>query len=58
MSKRTRRRFSEDQKRQAVGDYVSGQRQATEVAAELDIAVGLLYKWKADFEQKDRSSRV
>ena len=51
MAKKVRRRFSEEQKRRAVDDYVSGSRSAVEVVEELEIAVGQLYRWKAEFEQ-------
>ena len=58
MAKKVRRRFSEEQKRRAVDDYVSGSRSAVEVVEELEIAVGQLYRWKAEFEQRAKSGRV
>lgn len=58
MSKRARRTFDLEQKREAVEAYVSGRQSAADVAAELNISQGLLYKWKATLEELDRSKHL
>lgn len=59
MSKRkTRRKFSDEQKRASVNEYLEGKRSASEIANDLGIAVGQLYRWKAQLEEKDRSGRI
>ena len=58
MSKKSRRKFSEEDKRNAVEEYLSGQRSAMEIATELSVSVGLIYRWKSDFENRDRSGRI
>jgi transposase-like protein len=40
MGKRSKRKFSEEIKRKAVDDYVSGRKTAAEVASGIDIAQG------------------
>jgi len=59
MSKKgPRRKFSEETKRKAVDEYLSGAKSAMEVATELTISVGLLYRWKAEFEQAAKAERI
>ncbi len=58
MSKKSRRKFTDEEKRKAVDEYGSGSRSAMEVATDLGVAVGLIYRWKSDFENKERSGRV
>jgi transposase-like protein len=59
MSKKgPRRKFSEETKRKAVDEYLSGTKSAMEVATELTISVGLLYRWKAEFEQVAKTERI
>jgi transposase-like protein len=59
MSQKTsRRKFSEETKRKAVHEYISGAKSAIEVANKLSIAVGLLYRWKAEFEQAERYQKI
>jgi transposase-like protein len=59
MSKKgPRRKFSEETKRKAVDEYLSGTKSAMEVATELTISVGLLYRWKAEFEQAAKTERI
>ncbi len=53
-----RRHFSDEIKRQAVEDYVSGRKTATELCAELGIAQGLIYKWKVWADESAREGRV
>lgn len=53
-----KRHFSDEIKRQAVGDYVSGRKTATELSAELGIAQGLIYKWKVSLDENTREGRI
>lgn len=55
---KTKRQFSEETKKQAVDDFVSGRRTAAEIAAELGLAQGVIYRWRVQLEAKDRGNRV
>jgi transposase-like protein len=56
--KKSRRSFDNETKRAAVDAYVSGQKTPLEVANELNIAVGLLYKWRTDMSDAGKEARV
>jgi transposase-like protein len=56
--KEPRRKFTEEQKRKAVDEYLTGTKTAMEVANELTIAVGLIYRWKAEFERAAKDQRI
>lgn len=58
MSKKPKRKFSEEVKRQAVDDYTSGRKSAAEVAHEIGVAQGLVYQWKIQLEEKRVKGRV
>lgn len=58
MGKRSKRKFSEEIKRKAVDDYVSGRKTAAEVASEIGIAQGQIYQWKIQLEEKRVKGRV
>ncbi len=58
MSRRKRRTFTADQKLNAVSSYLGGRKTVNEIATELDVAVGQIYRWKADLEEKERSRKV
>lgn len=53
-----RRQFSEEIKRQAVDDFVSGRKSAVEIAAELCIAQGVIYRWRVQLEEQARGTRI
>lgn len=53
-----KRQFSEETKQQAVDDFVSGRRSAAEIAAELGLAQGVIYRWRVQLEAKARGARV
>lgn len=53
-----KRQFSDEIKRQAVADYVSGRKTAAEVATELQIAQNLIYRWRAEFEAEQKGERI
>lgn len=56
--KEPRRKFAEEQKRKAVDEYVSGERSVVEIAAELQVAPELIYKWKSNFELEKKRARI
>ena len=56
--KRPKRYFSDEEKRRAVEEYVSGRKKAAEVASEINIAVGLLYKWRVMLAESDKGARI
>lgn len=59
MSKKDpRRKFSIEEKQRAVNQYLSGAKSAAEVANQLQIAVGLLYRWKSEFELQAKNQRI
>lgn len=55
---RQKRFYPEDLKRQAVEDYVSGRKTAAQVASELGVAQGVIYKWKVRFDEKAKGARI
>ena len=52
MGRKPRRLFTDEQKRAAVDDYVSGRKTAAQVAAELAVAPDQVYKWKISQEER------
>lgn len=58
MAKRTRRQFTEEQKRKAVDDFVSGRRTAEQVAIENDVERGVIYKWRVQLDERAKGARI
>jgi transposase-like protein len=58
MSKKTKRHFSDEVKRQAVDDYVSGRKSAAQISAEVGVVQNMIYRWRAELEAKDRGQRI
>lgn len=58
MSKKTRRKFTQDQRDKAVDDYLSGERSASQIAIDLDTDVQTIYRWKVLREEKLKGARV
>lgn len=58
MKKKSRRQFTDDQKRIAVDDYVSGRKTAAQVAAENDVPVGVIYRWRVQLDEKAKGARI
>ena len=56
--KNRRQVFNREQKQAAVDEYVSGKKRAAEVAAELGISQGLLYKWRAMLSEAAKGERI
>lgn len=50
--------FTDEQKRKAVDEYVSGQKRAEDIAKELKVPQGYLYKWRVQLSEKGKSVRV
>ena len=53
-----KRFFPEDVKKQAVEAYVSGRKTALEIATELGVAQGVIYKWKVRFDERAKGARI
>ena len=58
MTKKTRKRFTQEQRDWAVDSYLSGEKSAQEVATELGIDVQNIYRWKTVREEKAKGLRV
>lgn len=58
MSKKPKRKFSDELKRKAVDEYTSGRKTAAEVAQEHDVAQGQVYQWKIQLEERRVKGRV
>ena len=58
MSKRSKRNFSLDVKKQAVDDFVTGRKPAQEIANKLDITTAMLYKWRTWLDERDKGARL
>lgn len=58
MQKRVRRHFSDEQKRKAVDDFVSGRKSAEQVAAENDVSSGMIYKWRVQLDEQAKGVRI
>lgn len=53
-----KREFKPEDKKRAVDDYVSGRRTTAQIAAELNCAPNLIYRWKAEAEAERRAERA
>lgn len=53
-----RRHFSDEIKRQAVEDYVSGKKTVAELSIELGVAQGVIYRWKVCLDENTREGRI
>lgn len=58
MTKKTRKRIRQEIRSQAVDDYTSGKREASEIAQELGMSVQNIYRWKTVREEKAKGVRV
>lgn len=54
---KSRRKFTKEQKDQAIDDYLSGDRSAQQIAADLDTDVQAIYRWKTAREEKQKGAR-
>lgn len=58
MAKRSRRQFTDEQKRKAVDDYVSGRKTAEQVAIENGVERGVVYKWRVQLDERAKDARI
>jgi len=56
--KKKKYQFTEEQKRKAVDEYVAGHRRAEDIAKELGIPQGYLYKWRVQLSERGKNARV
>ena len=53
-----KRKFTDAVKLAAVDDYVSGRKSAAQVAAENEISIPRVYKWKVQLDEKAKGARI
>jgi transposase-like protein len=53
-----RRRFSHEFKRKLVEEYLSEKRSAAQIAAEHEISVGQIYRWRVQLEEDAKGVRA
>ncbi len=58
MQRKPRRQFTDEQKRIAVDDYVSGRKTAEQVAAENGVSHSVIYKWRVWLDEKAKGARI
>jgi len=58
MAKKTRKKFTEEEKRQAVADYVSGTRTAQAIANELGTDIQAIYRWRTFYDEQKKDLRL
>lgn len=58
MGRKPRRKFTDEQKQKAVSEHLSGSKPAEQIALENDVEVGVIYKWKAQFNAAAKGQRV
>jgi transposase-like protein len=58
MGRRPRRTLTLEQKQDAVRRHLSGENTVHELAQELEVATGQIYKWKAQLEEHSEKQRV
>lgn len=52
MNKKTRRKYTPEEKRKAVADFISGTKTAQQVVQDLDTDPNAVYRWKAIQEEE------
>lgn len=58
MTKKSRRKFTTEQKTKAVNDYVSGRKSAAQIAAQLGIDSQMIYKWRVQLDEHAKDKRI
>ena len=58
MTKQTRKKFSKEEKRKAVDDYVSGRKSAHDIAAEIGTEPQAIYRWKTLATEEAKGFRI
>lgn len=54
----SKRKFSDEIKRKAVDDYVSGRKSAAQVAAEYQTSVSNIYSWRVQLEERAKGAKI
>lgn len=57
-TKKTRKKFTQEQKNQAVSNYLSGEKSAPQIAAEMGCDVQNIYRWRTLQEEKNKGVRL
>lgn len=57
MKRKPRRTFSDEDKRRAVDDYVSGRKSAEEAGASVGVSSAIIYKWRVQLAEKSKNTR-
>lgn len=50
--------FTDEEKQAAVDEYVSGRRRAEDIAKEMNVPQGYLYKWRVQLAERDKGERI
>lgn len=50
--------YTDEEKRAAVDEYVSGRSRAADIAREMSVPQGYLYKWKVEFDERSKGARA
>ena len=58
MAKKTRKKFTEEEKRKAVADYVSEARTAQQIANELGTDIQAIYRWRTFYDEHKKGLRL
>lgn len=58
MAKKTRKKFTEEEKGKAVADYISGARTAQTIANELGTDIQAIYRWRAIYDEQKKGLRL
>ena len=58
MTKKTRKKFSQEIKDKAVDEYLAGEKTANEIAAEFEIDVQNIYRWKTLRDEHAKGVRI
>jgi len=56
--RKPRKLFTQEQRKKAVEEYISGARTAAEIAAELEIDPTHIYRWKVRQEEDAKGARI
>lgn len=58
MTKKTRKKFTQEQRNKAVDEYLTGDRSAQQIAQDLGTDVQNIYRWKTVREERAKGVRV
>ncbi len=58
MTKKTRKKFSEEEKRKAVTDYVTEAKTAQQIANELGTDIQAIYRWRTFYDEQKKGIKL